>query len=99
MADRPEFSVVVPVHNESGNVETLIDEIARALDPSAPELARARASLARLLDATPACEATLPSADPALLIEQARDSYTTLGEGFTDERDELTRWLEGRSRS
>ncbi len=76
-----------------------LDEIARALDPSAPELARARASLARLLDATPACEATLPSADPALLIEQARDSYTTLGEGFTDERDELTRWLEGRSRS
>ena len=27
-----EFSVVVPVHNEAGNVETLVGEIARALD-------------------------------------------------------------------
>jgi len=33
-----EFSVVVPVHNESGNVETLIGEIARALDGRAYEM-------------------------------------------------------------
>lgn len=38
LTDRPEFSVVVPVHNESGNVEALIDEIARALDGRAYEM-------------------------------------------------------------
>ena len=32
-----EFSVVVPVHNESGNVATLIGEIAKALDGRAYE--------------------------------------------------------------
>ncbi|KCZ47052.1 MULTISPECIES: glycosyltransferase family 2 protein [unclassified Hyphomonas] len=33
-----EFSVVVPVHNESGNVATLIGEIAKALDGRAYEM-------------------------------------------------------------
>ena len=33
-----EFSVVVPVHNESGNVEKLISEIAAALDGRAYEM-------------------------------------------------------------
>ena len=33
-----EFSVVVPVHNEAGNVETLVGEIARALDGRAFEM-------------------------------------------------------------
>ncbi len=38
MADSLEFSVVVPVHNEAGNVEQLIAEIARALDGRAFEM-------------------------------------------------------------
>lgn len=38
MADSLEFSVVVPVHNEAGNVEQLITEIARALDGRAFEM-------------------------------------------------------------
>lgn len=38
MADSLEFSVVVPVHNEAGNVEQLISEIARALDGRAFEM-------------------------------------------------------------
>ena len=38
MAQSLEFSVIVPVHNESGNVETLISEIARALDARAFEM-------------------------------------------------------------
>ncbi len=38
MAQSLEFSVVVPVHNEAGNVETLITEIARALDGRAYEM-------------------------------------------------------------
>lgn len=38
LTDRPEFSVVVPVHNESGNVEALINEIARSLDGRAFEM-------------------------------------------------------------
>ena len=38
MADALEFSVVVPVHNEAGNVEQLITEIARALDGRAFEM-------------------------------------------------------------
>ena len=38
VADSLEFSVVVPVHNESGNVETLATEIARALDGRAFEM-------------------------------------------------------------
>ncbi len=35
---RPEFSVVVPVHNESENVEALVQEIADALDGRAYEM-------------------------------------------------------------
>jgi len=35
---RPEFSVVVPVHNESGNVEALASEIADRLSGRAYEL-------------------------------------------------------------
>ena len=38
MTDAVEFSVVVPVHNESGNVASLIDEIAVALDGRAFEM-------------------------------------------------------------
>jgi dolichol-phosphate mannosyltransferase len=38
LANSLEFSVVVPVHNEAGNVETLIEEIARALDGRAFEM-------------------------------------------------------------
>ncbi len=38
MTDRPEFSVIVPVHNESGNVAQLISEIAAALDGRAYEM-------------------------------------------------------------
>ena len=38
MAEPLEFSVVVPVHNESGNVETLVREIATALDGRAYEM-------------------------------------------------------------
>lgn len=38
LADSLEFSVVVPVHNEAGNVEQLITEIARALDGRAFEM-------------------------------------------------------------
>ena len=38
MAQSLEFSVVVPVHNESGNVESLITEIHRALDGRAFEM-------------------------------------------------------------
>lgn len=38
MSANLEFSVVVPVHNEAGNVETLITEIARALDGRAFEM-------------------------------------------------------------
>jgi glycosyltransferase involved in cell wall biosynthesis len=38
VAQSPEFSVVVPVHNESGNVESLISEIHRALDGRAFEM-------------------------------------------------------------
>lgn len=38
MAETLEFSVVVPVHNESGNVETLAREIATALDGRAYEM-------------------------------------------------------------
>lgn len=38
MADSLEFSVIVPVHNEAGNVEQLITEIARALDGRAFEM-------------------------------------------------------------
>jgi dolichol-phosphate mannosyltransferase len=37
-AERPEFSVVVPVHNEAENVEALAAEIARALDGRAFEV-------------------------------------------------------------
>lgn len=36
--DRPEVSVVVPVHNETGNVEKLVDEIAAAMDGRAYEM-------------------------------------------------------------
>jgi len=36
--DRPEFSVIVPVHNESGNVAQLISEIAVALEGRAFEM-------------------------------------------------------------
>lgn len=38
VADSLEFSVVVPVHNEAGNVEQLATEIARALDGRAFEM-------------------------------------------------------------
>ncbi|RIJ30602.1 glycosyltransferase family 2 protein [Henriciella mobilis] len=38
MAETLEFSVVVPVHNESGNVEALAREIATALDGRAYEM-------------------------------------------------------------
>lgn len=38
MAHSLEFSVVVPVHNEAGNVEKLISEIAAALDGRAYEM-------------------------------------------------------------
>lgn len=38
MAETLEFSVVVPVHNESGNVEALAREIAAALDGRAYEM-------------------------------------------------------------
>ncbi|WP_084399257.1 glycosyltransferase family 2 protein [Henriciella aquimarina] len=38
MAELLEFSVVVPVHNESGNVESLVREIAAALDGRAYEM-------------------------------------------------------------
>lgn len=38
MADSLEFSIVVPVHNEAGNVELLVSEIARALDGRAFEM-------------------------------------------------------------
>lgn len=38
MADSLEFSVVVPVHNEAGNVAELVGEIARALDGRAFEM-------------------------------------------------------------
>jgi glycosyltransferase involved in cell wall biosynthesis len=38
LASSLEFSVVVPVHNEAGNVELLIEEIARALDGRAFEM-------------------------------------------------------------
>ncbi len=38
MTDRPEFSVIVPVHNESGNVAQLISEIAVALEGRAFEM-------------------------------------------------------------
>ncbi|MGB3626259.1 MAG: glycosyltransferase family 2 protein [Henriciella sp.] len=38
MSDWLEFSVVVPVHNESGNVEALVREIAAALDGRAYEM-------------------------------------------------------------
>ncbi|MFN7055181.1 glycosyltransferase family 2 protein [Hyphomonas sp.] len=38
MADSLEFSVVVPVHNESGNVGQLVAEIAKALDGRAYEM-------------------------------------------------------------
>ena len=38
MAQSLEFSIVVPVHNESGNVESLITEIHRALDGRAFEM-------------------------------------------------------------
>ncbi len=38
MTQSLEFSVVVPVHNESGNVEGLIEEIAEALDGRAYEM-------------------------------------------------------------
>lgn len=38
MADSLEFSIVVPVHNEAGNVGLLVSEIARALDGRAFEM-------------------------------------------------------------
>jgi glycosyltransferase involved in cell wall biosynthesis len=38
MAEPLEFSVVVPVHNEAGNVESLVREIAAALDGRAYEM-------------------------------------------------------------
>ena len=38
MAQTLEFSVVVPVHNESGNVESLVREISAALDGRAYEM-------------------------------------------------------------
>lgn len=38
MIDRPEFSVVVPVHNEAGNVGQLISEISAALSGRAFEM-------------------------------------------------------------
>ena len=38
MAQSLEFSIVVPVHNESGNVEPLVTEIHRALDGRAFEM-------------------------------------------------------------
>ena len=38
MAETLEFSVIVPVHNESGNVEALAREIAAALDGRAYEM-------------------------------------------------------------
>ncbi|MEM5515928.1 glycosyltransferase family 2 protein [Henriciella sp. AS95] len=38
MAEPLEFSVVVPVHNESGNVEALVREIAAALDGRSYEM-------------------------------------------------------------
>ena len=38
LTDRPEVSVVIPVHNESGNVEKLIAEIAQAMDGRAYEM-------------------------------------------------------------
>ena len=38
MPDRPEFSVVIPVHNEAGNVSDLADEIDRALAGRAYEM-------------------------------------------------------------
>jgi len=57
-----EFSVVVPVHNESGNVESLIREIAAALDGRAYEMIfvddastdDTRAAMVALKDAFPA---------------------------------------------
>ena len=38
MTDSFEFSVVVPVHNEGGNVATLVGEIAAALEGRAFEM-------------------------------------------------------------
>lgn len=38
MSDQPEFSVCVPMHNESGNAAQLISEIAAALDGRAFEM-------------------------------------------------------------
>lgn len=38
MAEPLEFSVVVPVHNEAGNVESLVREISAALDGRAYEM-------------------------------------------------------------
>jgi dolichol-phosphate mannosyltransferase len=37
-ATKPDVSVVVPVRNESGNIEPLVDEIARALDNESFEI-------------------------------------------------------------
>lgn len=38
MRDQPEFSICVPMHNEAGNAEALIAEIAAALDGRAYEM-------------------------------------------------------------
>jgi len=38
LTDHPEFSVVVPAHNEAGNVANLIAEIAQALDGRSHEM-------------------------------------------------------------